>query len=270
MIIRKISSNHLKEISKLKQKKYRQESNHFLIESEKLLIEALNSDWETKEIYATNKGLQLIDKLKNNFASKKIICFELSEKEFSKITNETSPSGIAALVEKKKYELENIFTKLPIIIPVFENISDPGNLGTIIRSADWFGLDCIVISRTSVEITNPKVVRASMGSIFHINIFDEVDLNDFLNKAKQTGYKLLGTTTKGKNIAKFELKERTILIFGNESKGISNEIKKMCDDFVSIPSSGSAESLNLAISASIIFYELKRSEYFKYSKSKID
>lgn len=270
MTIKKISSNHLKEISKLKQKKYRQENNSFLIESEKLVIEALNSNWNIKEIYITNKNFQLIDKIKNKLGSKKINCFELNEKEFSKISNEVSPSGVAALVEKKKYELKNIFRTIPAIIPVFENISDPGNLGTIIRSADWFGFDCIVISKTSVEITNPKVVRASMGSIFHINIFDEVDIKFFLNKAKQIGYKIFGTTLNGKNIAKFEYKERTILIFGNESKGISDEIKKICDDFVSIPSFGFAESLNLAISASIIFYELKRNELLNNLKPKID
>lgn len=258
MKVQRINSSHLKEISKLKLKKYREETNSFLIESEKILIEAINSDWEIEEVYLTPENQNLINSFKKFETSKEIKIFELSEKEFKKISNETTPSGIAAKIKKKKFYFTSIFDSSSNIIPVFERISDPGNLGTIIRTADWFGIKSIVLSEESVEYTNPKVVKASMGSIFHLQIFEEVNLASFLELAKKNNYRILGTSTNGKNIASLKFDKKTILVFGNESRGISKEILAQCEDILSIPSYGKAESLNLAISASIIFYEISR------------
>lgn len=260
MNIPKISAKKLKETSKLKLKKYREETNSFLVESEKILFEALNSNWRVKEIYLTKENLKLIDILKNLPSFKDCIVFELSEKDFKKISNETTPAGIAALVEKKNFNTEEIFLNRTPFVPVFEKISDPGNLGTIIRSADWFGFSDIVISKESVEFTNPKVVKASMGSIFHTKIFDEVDLNYFLSSAKKNSYKIFGTAIDGKDIRNIRFSSKYLIVFGNESKGVTKETLKQCDEIMKIPSFGSAESLNLAVSASIIFYELRRNE----------
>jgi len=258
MNIQKISLSHLKEVSKLKLKKYREETNSFLIESEKILIEALKSDWHLMEVYLTRDNFRLINQLKEFKSFENCKIFELSEKEFKKISNEITPSGIGAKVEKKKFDLNSILKRKNKLIPVFERISDPGNLGTIIRSADWFGFDAIVLSKNSVEITNPKVIKASMGSIFHLQLFEEVDLPIFINQMKKNNYKILGTTTKGKDVSKFTFKENCLLIFGNESMGISKEISNLCDELITIPAFGSAESLNLASSASIFFYELRK------------
>ncbi len=255
--ILKISSSHLKDISKLKLKKYRDEKNGFLIETEKVLTEALLSDWKVREIYLTRENLNLIKKWESFKNFENCDVFELSLREFEKISSETTPSGVAAFVEKKKFNLSNLFTRTNIIC-TFDRISDPGNLGTIIRSADWFGLSAIVLSQNSVEFTNPKVIRASMGSIFHLEIFQNIELKHFLKDAKGKGYFLIGAKTKGKSLVKYEFTEKLILVFGNESTGLSSEVESLCDDFVTIPSSGSAESLNLAISASIIFYEIRR------------
>jgi len=260
MNIQKISSAHLKEISKLKLKKYREETNSFIIESEKILIEALNSDWEVKEIYLTRENFQIIERLEKTkiFHSSRI--FELNEKDFKKLSNEVSPSGVAALVKKKRFNFDSLFEKQNNIIPVFEKISDPGNLGTCLRTADWFGFKTIVLSEGSVEFTNPKVVKSSMGSIFHLNIFDEVNLKSFISLSKKNEYKIFGTSTSGKNFLNQKIQLKSVLIFGNESRGISKEITELCDELIKIPSLGSAESLNLAISTSIFFYELKRDE----------
>lgn len=258
MNIQKISLSHLKEIAKLKLKKYRDESNSFLIESEKILVEALKSDWHLMEVYLTRDNFHLINQLKKFPSFENCKIFELSDKEFKKISNEITPSGIAAKVEKKKFDLNSILRRKNKLIPVFERISDPGNLGTIIRSADWFGFNTIGLSKNSVEITNPKVIRASMGSIFHLQILDEIDLKIFIDQMRKNNYKIVGTITTGKSVSKFNLKENCLLIFGNESMGISKEILNLCDEFITIPAFGSAESLNLAISASIFFYELRR------------
>jgi TrmH family RNA methyltransferase len=129
-----------------------------------------------------------------------------------------------------------------------------------LRTADWFGFKTIVLSEGSVEFTNPKVVKSSMGSIFHLNIFDEVNLKSFISLSKKNEYKIFGTSTSGKNFLNQKIQLKSVLIFGNESRGISKEITELCDELIKIPSLGSAESLNLAISTSIFFYELKRDE----------
>lgn len=263
MKVQRISASHLKEISKLKLKKYRDETQTFIIETEKVLDEALNSNWKVKEIFLKRENINLLQKYSEQKKTDDIPFFELSDNDFKKISSEVTPSGVAALVEKKTFDIKSLFTSQKKLILAFDKISDPGNLGTILRTADWFGFQSIVLSRESVEFTNPKVIRASMGSIFHLNIYDEIDLNKFLLDCKKEGYSVIGTTTNGKNITKYSLPEKAVLIFGNESKGISQEILTQCSEIISIPSFGKAESLNLAISTSIILYEIKRKEMLK-------
>ncbi|MGB9664465.1 MAG: TrmH family RNA methyltransferase [Ignavibacteria bacterium] len=263
MKIQRISTSHLKEISKLKLKKYRDETQTFIIETEKVLDEAINSDWKVKEIYLTKNNIHLFHKYSELKQRDELKFFELSENEFKKISNEVTPPGVAALVEKKSFNFRSLFSLRKNLILLFEKISDPGNLGTILRTADWFGFQSIVLSKESVEFTNPKVVRASMGSIFHLNIYDEVVLDEFLIQSKKAGYTIVGTTTNGKSITRFSIPEKVVVIFGNESKGISQKILSECSEVISIPSIGKAESLNLAISTSIILYELRRKEIIK-------
>jgi TrmH family RNA methyltransferase len=263
MNLQRISTSHLKEISKLKLKKYRDETQTFIIETEKVLDEALNSSWEVKEIFLTGENFPLLQKYTDQKKLDDIQLFKLSENDFKKISSEVTPSGVAALVKKKTFNIKSLFVSHINLILAFDKISDPGNLGTILRTADWFGFQSIVLSKESVEFTNPKVIRASMGSIFHLNIYDEIELNKFVNNCKKEGYSVIGTTTNGQNITKYSLPERAVLIFGNESKGISQEILSQCSEIISIPSFGKAESLNLAISTSIILYEFKRKEMLK-------
>lgn len=258
MKILKISASHLKEISKLKLKKFRDETKTFLIETEKVLDEAIKSNWKLKTIYLTTKNLSLLTKYEKLPLLNEIKIYELTEIEFKKISTEVTPSGIAGLVEKKISDLKQLFNSPFRQIIVFENISDPGNLGTIIRTSDWFGFKAIVLSKDSVELTNPKVIRASMGSIFHLDIFENVELTSFLLSMKNNSYKIIGTSTTGKNIIKFDLPDKFIFVFGNESKGISKDVLSICDEVISIPSFGKSESLNVAISTSIILYEIKR------------
>lgn len=264
MKIQKLSSSYLKQISKLKLKKYREETNSFLIESEKILKEALKSDWKVEEIYLTSRNLHLIDSLMDFSSLEYCKIFELSEKEFNKISNETTPSGIAAKIQKKKFNLNSIFENHTQIILAFEKISDPGNLGTILRTADWFGFKSIVLSENSVDFTNPKVIKASMGSIFHLEIFEETNLKIFFELVKEKNYKVLGTSSTGKNIASFQFSQKYVIVFGNESKGLSKDVFSQCDDIIGIPAFGSAESLNLAISSSIILYELRRKDFLNH------
>ena len=172
MLTERISANHLKEISKLRLKKYRDQSGFFLVETEKVVLEALKSDWDIKEIYFTQKFISERENFFNIIKNKNIKAFELKTKEFRKISNEVTPQGICALVKKKELSIEQLEKKLPNIVLSFENISDPNNLGAILRTADWFGIDWILLSKNTVDFTNPKVIRASMGSIFHLNLME--------------------------------------------------------------------------------------------------
>lgn len=258
MKISKISANRLKEISKLKLKKYRDETGQFLIESEKVLLEALRSEWIVKEIYITSKNLDLLYRIEDISKNRSTNIYELSEKEFAKISNEKTPTGIAALVNKKSFCLDSFIKQKPDLILVFEEIADPGNLGTILRTADWFGKNFIALSKKSVDMTNPKVIKASMGSIFHLNIIEDIHIVDFIKKFKSAGYEIISTSSKGKDVRKFHFKTKSILIFGNEARGISSDILQLSDQIIGIPSEGKAESLNLSISASIILYEIQR------------
>ncbi|MCR4417052.1 MAG: RNA methyltransferase [Ignavibacteria bacterium] len=260
MKIQRITASHLKELSKLKLKKYRDETQTFLVETEKVIDEAIRSDWTVKELFVTKTNLSLLKKYED---IKGIKFYELSENEFKKISSEVTPSGIAALVEKKIFNINKLLNSNENFILALEKISNPGNLGAILRTADWFGFKSVVLSKDSVELTNPKVIRASMGSIFHLDIYDEIDFIQFLDRFKKNNFQIIGTSTKGKSITKFIFPEKLVLIFGNESQGISQEILSKCDEIISISSFGNAESLNLAISSSIILYELRRRDLIK-------
>ena len=134
-----------------------------------------------------------------------------------------------------------------------ESISDPGNLGTIIRTAAWFGVDSIFLSSDSVDRFNPKVVRSSAGTIFRIHIFELSDLNEFFKTAAENGFTIIATTPHGgTSIYQYDFPAKSIILFGSEANGLSDDILSNSDITVSIPSKGSGESLNLAISCGIV------------------
>ncbi len=256
MLTERISANHLKEISKLRLKKYRDQSGFFLVETEKVVLEALKSDWDIKEIYFTQKFISERENFFNIIKNKNIKAFELKTKEFRKISNEVTPQGICALVKKKELSIEQLEKKLPNIVLSFENISDPNNLGAILRTADWFGIDWILLSKNTVDFTNPKVIRASMGSIFHLNLISNINMPKTIKHLKSKGYKVYSTSAGGKSVMGTEFLSGLIIVFGNESRGISDEIKRLSDEIISIPGTGKAESLNVTISSSLILFEI--------------
>ncbi|MBK6914135.1 MAG: RNA methyltransferase [Ignavibacteriales bacterium] len=148
----------------------------------------------------------------------------------------------------EKFNNENILLYL-------ENISEPGNLGTLLRTADWFGVKSVLISKNSVELFNPKVIRASMGSIFHLKIFTEVELTQFIY-LKSNQYSFLCADLEGKNIFNYHKSGRCILSMANESCGPSQELLKLSDEVITVPKLGEAESLNVASAAAVILSQL--------------
>lgn len=168
-----------------------------------------------------------------------------------KLANTDNPSNVMAVVEKIK-EKDDIGEKILIL----DHIQDPGNLGTIIRSAVAFNIDTIVLSKDTVDLYNPKVVRSNQGMMFHINIISR-DPIKFINDLKKKDYKIIGTkVTNGKDVKDAKIYSHFALVIGNEGQGISNDIDNLCDEYLYIKMNENCESLNAGVAASILLYEI--------------
>ncbi len=249
-----ISKNELKYYSSLLIKKYRNQEDKFIAEGLKIVEEGLNSSYKCEVVFVTSAFMESFPDVITIVKKKANRIEELKSVEFQKISDTKSPQGIAAVFNKHypKKKLNDLNDKFIILI---DNISDPGNLGTIIRTCDWFGLYNVLISDQSVEYLNPKVIRASMGSIFHLNIYDEIFANDLAN-LKSSGYQIVCADIRGKDVFSFKSAKKTVIAFSNESAGPSENVKALADDFITIPGKGRAESLNVSSAAAIIISQL--------------
>ena len=215
------------------------------------MLEILNSRYKINILLATKRFLEIY---RHKIPGKSIEVEEATEEELEKAgTLKTNNTALVVVEIPEEAGLDEIKIK---ILPVFENLQDPGNLGTIIRTCDWYGLNTIILSEDSVDVYNPKVIQASMGSFTRVNVLYR-DLESFLN---QTSIPVIGTRMDGENLYGFSWPERVVVIFGNESKGISKGLGKLFHKVVSIPKYGQAESLNVAIATAVILDNFKRSE----------
>ena len=239
-----ISKNQLKLITSLSQKKYRQKHQLFIAEGIKVVNELLNSSFEVEILFCA-------DDFKTAISEDKIT--RISEIELKKISTLKSPNkvlGIFKIPEEKLLENSGLILAL-------DAINDPGNLGTIIRLCDWFGISQLVCSKDTVDCYNQKVVQASMGSLTRISIH-YTDLEDYLSG---TNLPTFIADMDGENVYKTVLPKEGILILGNEANGVSEEVKKQIQRKISIPRFGKTqetESLNVATAAAILISEFKR------------
>lgn len=240
MVITSVNNNKIKDINKLKDKKYRDSSNSFLVEGEHLVIEA----------YRENLIKELIVLDDSNFILDGIPTIKVSSEVMKKLSSMDSyPSVIGVANKIKEKELGDSILML-------DDIQDPGNLGTIIRSSAAFGIDTIVVSPKTVDIYNIKVLRATQGMLFHINIIVR-ELDSFITKLKQDNYKIYGTKVdKGVNIKDISINNKYALVMGNEGKGISDNVSKLCDEYLYIKMNDNVESLNVGVATSILLYEI--------------
>ncbi len=250
-----LSKNQIKYINSLKISKYRNEENVFVAEGIKLVDEILHSRFEISQIFVTQEWVN-----ENSVQNKYQNCIQIiTEEELKKISSLTTPNQVLAVVKTPEYQIsDNIFEQLTLIL---DDIRDPGNMGTIIRIADWFGIPNIICSLHSVDCYNPKVVQATMGSIARVNIF-YTDLLELL-KQKPQNFSVYGTLLEGENIYGTDLETKGFIVIGNESKGISNEVKNHLTHALHIPSfnphaADHAESLNASVAAAIVCSEFKR------------
>ncbi len=236
------TKNQAKLIKSLDEKKNRIETGMFLVEGEKSVSELLDSDFEIDLILTTT---EFFDKYGEKIREKSKSYEIVNQFELEKVgTFATNDSAIAVVKQKTNME-PKISAELVLAL---DEIKDPGNLGTIIRIADWYGIKNIIASKNTVDFYNPKVITATKGSFTRVNMF-YTDLNDFLLKTKLP---VLGAFLDGENIHETKFPASGILVMGNESNGVSKEIEKIISKKITIPAYGKAESLNVAIATAII------------------
>ena len=251
-----LSKAQIQFVRSLHQKKFRNEHQKFIAEGPVLVEEALSSGFKVESIYATEAGKERF----KNFSLKETEIIEIAKAELERISLLKQPHEMLAVVEMK--ETKPGHPEISNLVLALDQIADPGNMGTIIRVADWFGIYQIVCSEDCVEVYNPKVVQATMGSLFRVEVH-YASLSDFIQNSKKNdpGLKVYGTLLSGKNIYSEKLSAKGIIIMGNESRGISEGLQKLIDEPLTIPffnKSQHAESLNVAIATAIICSEFRR------------
>ncbi|MCX7874972.1 MAG: RNA methyltransferase [Melioribacteraceae bacterium] len=250
-----MTKNELKYYSLLLQKKHRREENKFLVEGIKLITEALNSNYVCEKVFYTNAFFENnLDKI-NFLKSFDISIEQITRKDIERLSDVKSPQEIVGVFQIKN----NLHSKaISNFIVALENINDPGNFGTIIRNCDWFGVETIIASDDCAEIYSPKVIRASAGSVFHLNVIEENNFIDSLINYKNEGYKIYCSDINGKNLDKILFNDKKIISLSNEANGPSQTLLNLSDEIITIPKKGKAESLNVANASAIILYELTK------------
>lgn len=256
-----LSRNQIKYINSLKLKKFRVEENRFVIEGTKIVSEFIGSAFKIVQVYASAAFAEKIDK--GNLPGFELI--EVSESELKKISNLTSPNDVLAIVEIPAIGLnvESLSSQLSIVL---DDMSDPGNLGTIIRIADWYGIENVICSLDSVDAYNSKVVQATMGSIARVKVH-YTSLIDFFKKTKNT-IPIYGALLEGENIYRQKLSNNGLILIGNESRGISEKLFPYITNKITIPSNAISSldgigerSLNAAVATAIICSEFRRVQF---------
>ncbi len=244
-----LTNKQIKLINSLHSKKGRKENDLFLVEGEKSILEVIKSDFVIDYFVLNESQVNLAEKI-GKYSQSPI--YYLEAESIQKLSTLANNEIGFAVVQQKKFPSFSIQDRFTIVL---DGIRDPGNLGTIIRICDWYGLKQLVLSEDCTEFYNPKVIISSMGSFSRIE-FTYVDLPSFLKENKK--YKKIGAVLNGENIHQYQFPDKGFIILGNESNGIREEIIESLDERITIPSFGEAESLNVGISTAVIVDNLKR------------
>ncbi|MPW25110.1 RNA methyltransferase [Alkalibaculum sp. M08DMB] len=248
-IIESNSNKHVKHILKLKAKKYREQYKEFILEGLKLIDEAIIAKENIRAIYVSSSNINDLKVEIENYKEMYPI-FIVEENIFKKLTSMQNSEGVLAI---NRFQDERELDDSNVII--LDRVQDPGNLGTIIRTGDAAGFNNIICGEGCVDIYNEKTIRASMGSLFHVNLRKDVDILNEIVNLKQAGYIVIGSDL-GTDYYYTDLceKKKYVLVIGNESNGIKEEILNICDERIKIPIYGQAESLNASVAAGILMY----------------
>jgi len=246
-----LSKATIKDIQSLQHKKFRDQTHSFSAEGPKLVRELLQTKvFECVAIYAL---AEWIEQERQSFPEHTGKMNVVSANELSKIASYTTPNKVVAVFKKANPIVD--FDPKNNITLVLDDIQDPGNLGTIIRTADWFGVRNIVCSLHTADAYNSKVVQSTMASLARVNIV----YTDHLNWVKQnSNIRIMATLLKGKSLHQYGVVKEAILLIGNEANGLCDELQQLAHDKITIPGYGQTESLNAAIATAIVLYELRK------------
>ncbi len=246
-----LSKSNISFLQSLQHKKFRKEHGLFLVEGYKSVTEFVNSAYQIEAVYHTADIAPKMLKL-----SQKINSIEISSAAMEKITALKTAPDVVAVVKIPQWPVLNAISLNKKFSIVLDAIQDPGNMGTIIRTADWFGIENIICSEDCVEVYNPKVVQATMGSLSRMNVY-YVDLPQILAGTKLPVY---GALLNGENIYTTNFGTEGLIVMGNEGNGLSDEVKQLVTKAITIPRGGEAESLNVAIATAIFCSEISRNK----------
>ncbi|WEK60259.1 MAG: RNA methyltransferase [Candidatus Microbacterium colombiense] len=253
-------SPRVRAVAKLTKRSARTETGLFLLEGPQAVREALMYRPEAiVELFATPAGWDRHPDIRANAATADVHVEFVTEYVLNAMADTVTPQGLVAVVRQTPTSVRDIFAAGPRLVAICEEIRDPGNLGTIIRAADAAGADAVVLTGRTVDPYNPKVVRATTGSMFHLPVSVAGDLSDVIDRAHEAGLRILAADVKGDDLlaarAEGVLAEPTAWLFGNEARGLEDEALDLADRVLKLPIFGRAESLNLATAASVCLYE---------------
>ena len=253
----------IKYVKSLSQKKYREKNLEYIVEGSKMVMEAIDNNEDISKIIVCDEIISSLDngeninKILNQSKLKNKIEY-VNEKIFEYISDTVTPQGIIAIVKQKRI----IDKEYSDIIFALDDLQDPGNLGTIIRTLDAAGYKDLILSNGTAEAYNPKVVRSTMGAIFRLKLHINTNLEQKLIELKSKGYKVVITSLETNNFYyDVNFTEKLVIVIGNESKGVSKEIQNLADVKIKIPMIGKTESLNAGVACSIIAYEGVRQKF---------
>lgn len=239
-----LTKNEIKHIKFLQQKKYREEHAEFIVEGKKSVNELLNSEIELVQLYA-------VDTAEYPDAN------QISNKDLARISSLKNPNNVLAVAKQPNRELKYDELKNELTV-VLCDINNPGNLGTIIRACDWFGIKNIICSQNSVDLFNPKTIQSAMGSLFRVKVH-YTDISEFLANEELKETTIYSAEIEGENLYSANKDSKGIIIFGNESNGVDKEISQLADIKLTIPRfNDTTESLNLSMAVGITLSEFKR------------
>ena len=245
-------------VAKLAQKDARSETGLFLLEGVQGLKEVLVRPKLIVELYATEECVQRNAELFERAEKARVTVQLVSESVLNAISTTTTPQGVVAVCHQLDVSIDDVLATKPKLIAVLSQVRDPGNAGTVLRAADAAGADAVIFTKDSVDVYNPKVVRSTTGSLFHLPVVVGADAVELADTLKAAGLQIFAADAGGEQVNKLPaqtLAKPTAWIFGNEAWGFEPETLALADQVISLPIYGAAESLNLATAASVCLYQ---------------
>lgn len=245
-----LSNNRLKALAAYRQQKICEDDGVFVVEGIKMANEALRSGWKIRTICATSEALSTIESIDG------VELLEAKTEQIERLSSLRSPQGLWMLVERRGKN-EDVRGKKNDVVLALDGIQDPGNMGTILRTCDWFGVRQVLCSHDTASCYNPKVVQATMGAIFRTTV-EYCDLTERVSSFSEEGYTVYGAMLDGEDAFKAEIKKPSLLVIGNEGHGISAKVASVVDRKLTIPNiGGTCESLNASVAAGILIGKLR-------------